>query len=162
EQPFGVMLPDDVDRMFDPTRPAGQHDSGIGRRRVGGGRFTEREGKQHEAKRINKGQQCAETGDHSALRNERRTAVRATQVASSVSANGNKARTSKSTGPSVAPPVSSPASAAPLASNSSTSAAAKAPARLPTSASIRILRWNKWVTWRSVAPMPCITSIVKR
>ena len=68
----------------------------------------------------------------------------------------------RSARPSVAPPVSSPANAAPLASSSSTSAAATAPATLPTSASIAILRWNRCVTWTSVAPMPCITSIVER
>ena len=33
---------------------------------------------------------------------------------------------------------------------------------LPINASIRILRWKRCVTCRSVAPMPCITSMVKR
>src|SRR5205814_611047 len=98
---------------------------------------------QHEAERVEENQQCAEPDDHSALRNERRTAVRATQVASTVSAKGSSARRRRSIAPRVAPPVNSPASAAPLASRSKTTAAAAAPTRLPTSASIRILRWNR-------------------
>ena len=57
----------------------------------------------------------------------------------------------------------SPAKAVPPpASSSRTSAAATAPAIAPASESSAILRWNRLVTWMSVAPMPCITSIVER
>src|SRR5205085_11376812 len=162
EQTLRLVVPHDVDRMFYPPRPAGEHDGRVARWRGRRRGLAEGERKQDEAERVGQQQECAETGDHNALRNERRTAVRATQVATIVRAKGSAARISRSIGPSVAPPVSSPASAAPLANSSRTTAAANAPARLPTSASIRIFRWKRWVTCTSVAPMPCITSMVNR
>ena len=107
--------------------------------------------------------QRGEAGDHRALRNAASTAVRATQVASTVSASGKQreeqqvdarqrraARQLAGEGRARRRAAAGPAPPRPR------------PARLPISASIAILRWNRCVTWTSVAPMPCITSIVKR
>src|SRR3954451_7430926 len=158
----GLALAKDIDRMLDPTASAGQDHGCVGRGSSCRCRFAEREGEEDEAQAVEQGNEGGEARDHSAWRNAESTAVRATHVARPVRASGRIARTSRSKVPRVAPPVSSPANAAPAESNKSTSVAAIAPATLPAKASIAILHRNRMVTCRSVAPTPCITSMVKR
>ena len=96
------------------------------------------------------------------MRLEHRVA-RATSVASTVPSSGRQASSRCRAGRARQPPVRSASQVEPPpATSSRTTPAATAPAVPPVSASSAILRWNSRATWSSVAPMPCITSIVER
>src|SRR5205085_7248564 len=159
---LGLALAEHLDAMLDPPATAGQDHDRVRRRQPCVGRLAQSEREQDEAERIENCEQRGAPGDHKVWRNAARTAVRATQVDSAVKAIGTRARRTRSPGDSEAPPVSSPAKDALAASSPRTRAAAAPPSKLPNRASTAILRWNRWVIWKSVAPMPCITSMVKR
>src|SRR5215208_5050584 len=162
EKAFRLMVAQHFHRMLDAAGATRQHDRGIRWRRARRRGLPQREGKKDEPQRVEQDQERTDTSDHRARRNAASTAVRATQVARAVNAKGRRMRTSRSSVDRVAPPVSSPAKVAPAFSSRRTSAAATAPPMLPMKDSMASLRWNSRVTCTSVAPMPCMTSIVKR
>ena len=106
-------------RMLDAAAAAGEHDRGVGLAGIGRRRLAQREREQDEADRVEQQQERGEAGNHRVWRNAASTAVRATHVASTVSAIGRSSRTTKSSPEQESRlPVSSPANEAPLARSS--------------------------------------------
>src|SRR5579872_4042621 len=52
QQPLCLMGLKDVDCVLDPARAPGEYDRSIGRRRIGGGRYAERESKQDKTQKV--------------------------------------------------------------------------------------------------------------
>src|SRR6478735_11683751 len=148
--------------MFDASLPPGDDHDRVDLCRVAGRRLAQRNSEQCEAEGVEDGEESEKSSDHNRPRNALSRAALATSEASSATAKGTAARISASLQPSGGDPDKVVARRAPPRMNAMMIPATPAPPIPPSKASIAICRRKSRATWRSVAPTPCITSIVAR